>query len=293
MATAYLNEGATGVADALWSDSAGFSATYPVLAINRPIGTGSPVVADIDQSALSAGVFSFDVLPGATGTLGTPSNAITFDADNESAGSAGDQASARVTNYGSGFALNCVAGGNNTLFKNLAVGPGPNGEPNYLNFLGGTATNVGVSGSHFYANQTAVITNFDGYGGHSLIDYNATAIALFRAVGGVHIVQRKVTAFEIGGNARVIYDPNKTITDFSSTSLKQYGGVFVPKRGAIPTIVSLAGVLDFSDLREAVTPGGTSWLLGGGKIIPSDLLNDSNAVNLYGTKRPVGGAVPI
>lgn len=297
MTTAYLSRGATSLADANWSDTSGFSATYPNLVVNQRIGDGvEAVTTSVDFSSPSKTVYGFWVAPGAQGILGSSSNRVKFDADNESASSAGDQASAFVANFGSGVALHYEAAGTNSLCKNLSIGSGPNGEPNQLYFYAGTATNVGILSSTFRAYQGSIITNLDAYGGNSEIEYNSTAITLYRAMGGVHIVRRKVTAFEIGGDARVFYLPDDQVTDFSSTSLKMTAssrGQFIIDRGAIPTINALSGNLDFSRLREEITPGGTAFNVGGAKVIPSDLVDLSNAEPLYGTKRPVGGFVPL
>lgn len=286
---AYLNKNATSLADANWSDTSGFSATYPLLVVNDIIGTGTvPITGDVDHSGETEGVYYFDIRAGARGILGTPANPLRFDADNESASAEGDQATAYVSNYGSGVTLHYVADGDDNSCRNLSVGTG-----NFTYVYGGTVVNAGQSGGRFEANQSTVITNFDTYGGSSEIEYNATAITLYRAMAGTHIVRRKVTAFEIGGTAIVYYLPDSQVTDFSSTSLKQTGGTFIQDRGAIPTINSLAGKHDFSQLREAITPGGTAWNIGGGRIISSELLDDSNAVNLYGTKRPVSGLTQL
>lgn len=284
MATAYLAKNASSLADAQWSDTSGFSATYPALVINDVVGNGvTPVTTSVDQSGITEGVFSLDIQPGARGVLGSPANPVICDADNESASAEGDQSSAAITNYGSGFVLHHQAGGDDSLCNNISVGTG-----NSVYTYGGTYTNVGVSGGYFEANQSTVITNFDAYGGRSLIPYNATAITLYRAMAGEHYVYRKVTAFEVGGTARVYYFPDGQVTSFASTSLKTTGGYFAQDRGAIPTMNLLAGKYDATLLREAITPGATAFNVGGAKIVYSELFDDSNAVYLYGTKQDVG-----
>lgn len=287
--TAYLAKGATSLASANWSDASGFSATYPDLVVNQIIGNGLvPVTSDVSHTGLTEGVFSFEIRPGARGILGSAANPLKFDADNESASAAGDQALARVTNYGSGAVLNYDIEGDNSLASNVSVGRG-----NTINLFGGTATNASNAGGTFFANQSTVVTNFDGYGGSSEFEYNATAITLFRAMAGTHIVRRKVTAFEIGGTAVVYYLPDDNVSSFASTSLKTTGGDFRQDRGSIPTVDALAGKIDWSKLREAIAPGATEFNLGGAKIIGSDLLDDSNIEYLYGIKRDVGGFTQI
>lgn len=289
MTIAYLNKNATSVADANWSDTSGFSATYPTLVVNDVIGNGRlGITGDVDKSGITEGVFSFDIHPGAVGILGTPSNPLIFDADNESSSAAGDQASARVTNYGSGVVLHYNAGGDESTAGNVSVGTG-----NSIYMYGGTATNVGQTGGYFEANQSTVITNYDAYGGRSKIEYNATAITLFRATGGVHEIYRKVTTFELGDGATVYYRPDKQITSFASTKLDLYGGRFVPTRGAIPTVNALGGIFDMTQLAEETAYGATAFNLGGARIIDSDFFDSSNVTNLYGTKRPVGGPAQL
>jgi hypothetical protein len=289
MATAYLAKNASSLADAQWSDTNGFSATYPDLVINDIIGNGvTAVTTSIDHSGATEGVHSFKIQPGARGVLGTAANPVKFDADNESASSAGDQASAEVSNYGSGVVFHYEADGDDNECKNASVGKG-----NELHLYGGTFTNVGQTGGNLTANQDTVITNFDSYGGRSEIEYSSTAITLFRATAGEHYVYRKVTTFEIGGTAKVFYFPDGQVTDFSSSSVKTYGGYFAQDRGAIPTMNLLGGTYDASRLREAITPGGTAFNVGGARIVDSELLNDSNAVYLYGTKQDVGGPTQI
>ena len=289
MATAYLAKNASSLADAQWSDTSGFSATYPALVINDIVGNGvTPVTTSIDHSGATEGVFSLKVQPGARGQIGTAANPVKFDADNESASSAGDQASAEVSNYGSGFVFYYEADGDDNSCRNISVGRG-----NAMHVVGGAITNAGMSGGAFTANQDTTITNFAAFGGRSEIEYNSTAITLYRAYGGEHYVYRKVTAFEVGGNARVYYFPDGQVTDFSSTTLEVSGGYFSQDRGAIPTMNLLAGTYDASRLREAITPGGTAFNVGGAKIITSELLDDSNAVYLYATKQDVGGATQL
>jgi len=288
MATAYLAKNASSLADAQWSDSNGFSATYPKLVINDIVGNGvTPVTTTIDKSGIAEGVHSFKIQPGARGVLGTASNPVKFDADNESGLSVGNQASAEVSNYGSGFVLHYEADGDDNECKNASVGRG-----NGLHLYGGTFTNVGQMGGNLTANQDTVITNFDGYGGRSEIEYNSTAITLFRASGGEHYVYRKVTEFQVGGTAKVYYFPDGQVTDFSSSSVLQLGGYFTQDRGAIPTMNLIGGTYDTSNLREETAPGGTAFNVGGAKIIGSELFDDSNVSYLYGSKQDAGGFIP-
>ena len=288
MAIAYLNKGAVSLASANWSDSTGF-ADDATLVINKSFGGGQPLTSDTDYSSLTEGINYLDIRAGAQGQLGNGSNPLKVDADTDSGSTAADY----IANFGSGVTLFLQAGGDDTLILNFTMGNQPVGLPNTSNLVGGTYTNVGMMNGTLNANQSTVITNYDQYGGYAEIDYNSTAITAARIMGGTCIIKRLVTTLTVGKDARVIYDPDDQISSFSGTTINQYGGYLVQKRGATPTILSLAGTHDFSQLREAATPGGTSWSVGGASIVESPNLTTTNVEYVFDIKRNVGGPIPI
>lgn len=286
MTDAFLNEGATSVAAVNWSDATGF-ADNAALVINKPFGGGIPLTGAVDQSALTDGIHSLDLRPGAIGTLGSASSPLRCDIDDESAPAAGDAASAFLAAYGTSCVVYYEAAGNASVARNISVGTG-----NQVNLQGGTATNVGVVGGRFNANESAIVTNFDQYSGRSQFDEHATPIALLRVTGGTVIVNRLVTAMHISGNARVIYAPPAT-ANMAGTSITLNSGILTQIRGATPTILALGGTLDFSQLDRPTVPGGTSWLVGGARVVGSVMLDDSNIEMIYSAKRDVGAPIQI
>ena len=276
MAVAYLNEGATSLAAANWSDATGF-ADNATLVIDKRFGSGSPLTSDTNQSGLTTGIDYLDILKGAVGQLGTGASPLRVDADTAS----GDG----ITNYGN-VTLYFQGGGSGQI-NNFSCGP------NSINHhVSDTITQVVVEGGSYTAEESAVITNFDAYGGVGEIKYNSTKITTCRIMRGNWILRRACTNLYIGDNARVTIDLDDAAT-MSSTAITSYGGTIDLRFGAYPTITAIGGTIDLRNARRAFEIGGTAITLGGTKIIEgSEVVTISNVSNVGNSKRSVGGFTP-
>lgn len=277
MAIAYLNEGATSVAASNWSDTTGF-ADNATLVIDKPFGAGQPISSDTDQSGLTEGIDYLDIHPGAVGQLGTGASPLRLDADTA--------AGAGVSNYGQ-VSLYLQAKGDDNTIKNFSCGPGSRNT-----LVAGTFGQTVVSGGMLTAEESAVMTSFDAYGGAGEIKYNSTKITLARIMRGNWLLRRACTSLIVGENATVTIDLNDA-ADMTTTTLTNYGGKVIIVYGGYKTLVSLAGVIDLSQARRAFTIGATSLTLGGAKIIEgSGIVTISTVTYVGNSKRSVGGFVP-
>lgn len=275
---ATLNEGATSLAAANWSDATGF-ADNATLEINKSFGNGAPVTTSVDQSGLVSGIDSLDIRKGASGILGSGGSPLKVDADTASTDG--------ISNHGA-VTLYLEAGGNNTTIENFDCG---RGSRNYL--VGGTFTTVTVQGGTLDANESTVITNFDAYGGSGEIAYNSTKITTCRIMRGNWVIRRACTTLIIGENARVVYEPD-TAASHTSTTVQNFGGTLDWRDGAIPTVLSIGGVIDYSNAIAEFTPGGTSFIVGGTVFREGDGTVDTSNITYVGRmNRSVGGYTPL
>jgi hypothetical protein len=276
MAVAYLNEGATSLAAANWSDATGF-ADNATLVIDKKFGSGAPLTASTDQSGLTTGIDYLDILKGAQGQLGTGASPLQVDADTAS----GDG----IVNYGNVTLY--FRGGGSGQINNFTCGAG---SINY--HVNDTITQVVVEGGTYIAEESAVITNFDAYGGSGEIKYNSTKITTCRIMRGTWVLRRACTNLFVGENARVIIDLDDAAT-MTSTAISSYGGTIDLRFGAYPTITAIGGTLDLRNARRAFEIGGTAITLGGTTIHEgSDIVTVSNVTNVGNSKRSIGGFVP-
>lgn len=275
---ATLNEGATSLAAANWSDSTGF-ADNATLVINKPFGNGAAVTAGLDNSGLTEGIDSLDIKKGANGIIGGDGTSLEVDADSASTDG--------ISNHGN-VTLYLQASGDDNKIENFDCGAGSR------NFLaGGTFTTTTVQGGYLSANESTVLTNFDAYGGNGVIEYNSTKITLARIMRGSWIIKRACTSLIIGENATVIFDPDDSAT-FTSTAITNYGGRLVWRAGAVPTVTSIGGAIDFSEARDTFTPGGTAFTVGGTTINEGDGSVSLTNVDYVGRmQRSAGSFVPL
>jgi len=276
MAVAYLNEGATSLAAANWSDATGF-ADNATLVIDKQFGSGSPLTSSVDQSGLTTGIDYLDILKGASGQLGTGSSPLRVDADTAS----GDG----ITNYGNVTLY--FEGGASGVINNFACGPGSRNIQ-----IDDTVVQLVVEGGSYTAEESAVITNFDAYGGAGEIKYNSTKITLCRIMRGTWVLRRPCTSLIVGENARVIIDIDDAAT-MSSTAITNYGGTVDLRYGAHPTLTSIGGTIDLRNARRPFEIGSSAITLGGTRIIEgSEIVTISNVTNVGNSKRNVGGFIP-
>ena len=277
MAIAYLNEGAVSLAAANWSDATGF-ADNATLIIDKPFGAGQPLTTQTDQSGLTTGIDYLDIHAGGVGQLGTGASPLRVDADT----AAGDG----ITNYGRVKLFLAAAGGSTTI-NNFSCGAGSDNT-----LTSGTFGQVVVEGGTLTAEESAVITNFDAYGGRGEIKYNSTKITLCRIMRGSWTIRRACTSIIIGENANVTIDVDDAAS-MTSTAITNYGGTLTIVNGAYPTLTSIGGAIDLSRARRPFTLGGTAITLGGTKINEGQgIVTLSNITNVGNSKRSVSGFVP-
>ena len=250
MAEAYLNEGATSFAAANWSDSTGF-ADNAELVVNVPFG---PVTAGLDQSSLTTGIDYLEFKPGAVGIVGGAGSSLQVDAD--SAGGDYIRNRGNVTLY--------VTGGGTGQINNMDLG---GQQRTWL--TGGTVTDLTMDGGTLNVAEAAVVTNGYLAGGASEWGYNSTKVTELTIDGGSHVIRRGVTALHVNGNATVVYDPDDQVTH-TSTAIYINGGRVDWRAGAFPTVVVRGGVADYTRARVAFTPGSTSFLVKGGRLLEGD-----------------------
>ena len=274
---ATLNEGATSLAAANWSDATGF-ADNATLVINKPFGNGAAVTAGLDQSGLTTGIDSLDIKKGAAGIIGGSGTSLEVDAD--SASTDGISNHGNVTLY--------LQGGGSSLIQNFDCGAN---SRNYL--TGGTFTTTTVQGGYLSANESTVLTNFDAYGGNGVIEYKSDKITLARIMRGSWIIKRACTSLIIGENATVIFDPDDAAS-FTSTAITNYGGRLIWRAGAVPTVTSIGGSIDFSEARDSFTPGSSAFTVGGTKITEGDgSVSLTNVTYVGRMQRSAGGFIPL
>lgn len=268
MAIAYLNDGATSLAAANWSDAAGFGAAA-TLVINS--GTQS-IQSGLDQSASS--IEYLDILEGFSGTIGGAAGALKCDADGTAESAA--TIKSRIRYWASGGALYFDAAGGTALAHYVQIKTGGR----YYG-VGGLQKNVHLEqGEAFFAagvTATGGVWHFDG--GSGTIDYHATNVipSLF-VMGGAHSLKRNATTLYVGGGTVTI-----DCQALSITTVNQYGGrVNLINCGDFTTYNGFGGVLDASRLGRAVSLGTAN--LGA----PSSFTLIRSTLLTAGTKNPIG-----
>ena len=267
MAEAYLNTGATSLASGNWSDTTGF-ADDAELVIRDSVGNGQAITAALDQSGLTTGIEFLDIRPGASGTIGSDTGPLKVDAD--------ASADARIRNRGN-FTLFTDAGGASGVVNNYDFGPG---STNWL--VGGTFTNVTTDGGIAVVGESAVVTNLFAAGGAGTVEYNATAITKAVVTKGNWTIRRRVNTLIVLDGASVVYAPDDQVTTFTGDKIEVHGGRLTQTRGAVPTYELNGGMWDLSRATEPFTPGGTSIIALGTRIVEGAGLVDLSNLTFPG-----------
>lgn len=172
----YLNKNSDSLADANWSDGAGFAD-----GADLEIRDGSvPVTTDTDHSDLTGGIESLVVRKPRRGNVGTPQNPVKCDADNS--------ADARVENLSPASLHYQAAGGNNLCNVLRQTGTGD------TFVYGGTVAQTYQSAGYFYANESTVLTDVDVQGGRFLIENNSTGLNSLNIKQGIGTCKRDCDA---------------------------------------------------------------------------------------------------
>lgn len=273
MAKAYLNDGAKSLSSENWSDATGF-ADNAQLVIEKHVGGNQPITASVDHSTLTTGIDSLDIQKGAVGTI----RGLKVDADTGSTDG--------ISNHGN-FYLQSFSAGGTGVINNFDCGPGSRNS-----FDTGTIGQTTVQGGYFEAGQSGILTNFDQWGGTSIIEYNATVITNCNIMRGNATLRRGCTNLTVGENATVTIDLDDAQT-VGVVNLNNHGGRVNIIHGGVTNAVLRSGVLDLSKARRAFTVGTTSVTLGGTNIVEGDgTVTISNVTYIGNAKRSVGGYTP-
>lgn len=237
---AYLNENATSLAAANWSDATGFADSADL-----EIRDGTlPITSGVDHSTLTEGVESFVIRKSRGADIGSAGTPVKFDAD--------ASADARVENY-SPFTLHYEADGDDNLCNVLRqVGSGS------TRVYGGTVAQTYISGGYFYANESTVLTDVDVQGGRFVIENNATGLNSLDIEAGSGVCKRDCDA-----DGTITVKRGATLTldiPDSSPTLKvtvDPGGKLIVLKADVLATLTNNGVVDLSRAKADVTLGAT------------------------------------
>lgn len=269
MAIAYLNENATSLASANWSDTTGF-ANGATLVINR---NTAPITGGMDQSATS--IESLDILDGCTAIIGGGSaGSLTCDVDGTSEAETGLAPVSRLRYFAGGGALYFNAGGGNTLAHFVQIATGGT-----FYATGGILKNVHLERGAANFGPTVLATSgaWRFTGGTSVVSYNASgAIPELVATGGIHTLLRNATTLTVAGGAQITIDAQ----GLAFTTINVFGGSLrLINSGTITTLNALGGTLDLSSVGRPITIT-TARIAGEGALLvkKSSLVTVTNRV---------------
>lgn len=208
MATIYLNDGATSLAAANWSDGAGI-----VAASDGVIRSGGQsITTAVDYNGVT--IASFRMAEQFTGTVGSASAPLWIAAatDGTAAEWSSTAAEGRVVN-GSGGTLFLKATG---TMDNLHQSGGGR-----TTLISGTATYLRVTNGSFTAEDASVVTNARILGGVATIGASATAGTVLDVYGGTVTAQRPFTTINVYDGDCFI---NHNTSSSAAVTINQYGG---------------------------------------------------------------------
>lgn len=237
MALAYLNENATSAAAANWSDATGFADNAELV---LSVSSGIAVVSDVDWSALTTGVESFEIQSAFNADAGQAGTPFEFDAD--------ASADAFVKHGGPRRFYYSATGGSSNCNYYYHVGTGST----YLE--GGTIDNTYVTRGEFYANASTVLTNMQVFGGRGTIENNATGFTAWTQKGGNWTVKRDGT-FVVERGTLILDIPDAAPT--ISLTVEQGARVIVLQANAIANVTN-DGIIDLTRAKRPVTLGASS-----------------------------------
>lgn len=239
MAVAFLNDGATSLAAANWSDATGFTAAAQLV-----IRSGSQsIISDLNQSASS--IEYLDVQAGFSGNIGSASTSLQCDVDGTT--ESPTTRVSRIRYFASGGNMWFNANGSNTLAHFVEINTGGT-----FWATGGIQKNVVLQRGTLRV--AAAVAGTGGVwrfsGGQSTIDYAASsAIPQLDVSGGTHVLNRNATTNNVYGGTLTIDAAGLAIT-----TLNVYGGtVRLLNSGTITTVTLLGGTLDCLAAQRPIT----------------------------------------
>ena len=242
MTLAYLNENATSVAAANWSDSTGFADEAELVFSAGTVG----VTSDLDQSGLTNGVHSIEVQATYNADIGVAGTPLQCDVDYNSP-SASDAADAEFVHNGPRRVYYQANGGNSECHNYRHTGTGQS----YIE--GGTIVTLYVVRGAFNANESTVITTATFYGGTAVIENNATGFTSCTVKGGI-VTSKRDGTYVVEGGTLVLDIPDASPT--LSVTVRQGGRLIVRQANALATLVN-DGSVDISQSKRPVTLGAT------------------------------------
>jgi len=267
MAIAYLNEGATSLAAANWSDATGFGAAATLV-----INGGTQVISGgLSQTASS--IESLDIY-GFGGIIGGATGALECDVDGTSESATSAVSRLRFWSPGTMF---FKANGGNTLAHFIQLRDGN------MYLTGGICKNVHMDSGYLKVSDSVTATSgvWEIAGGTADLDYHASNnIPQINCHGGSHNFKKQITAlYMYGGSATV------DCQGLAITTLELYGGASVRlvSCGGITNFRGKGGTLDCTDARRAISVGSSVCVLG------SSLTIKTNPAVTFGTKTTIGG----
>lgn len=258
MANAFLNAGATSLANANWSDGVGYSAGTPTLFVQSGTQTITGGLAPASLAYVS--IYNFDVLPGFSGNIGGAAGSFAV----ETGGFDQTTQTGRMRYNASGGTFYYTPQGANAA-ADVCDYFQVNGSGSAFITGTGTVKRVELQSGRLYVSPTigSVATfRWELAGGSATIDgvSGSTKINSITVAGGQHLLKKGIqgstmasTTFVEGLNvcngSLVIDCYGETISD-----LRIYGGyVTVVNCGTIAVCSGYNGTLDFSKLQRPVT----------------------------------------
>lgn len=283
MANAFLNNGATSLAAANWSDATGFGATANTAELT--VGEGNAnIVDDVDQSAATGhDVVYFVVEEGFTGTLGKAGTPVQFEAATPS--------NARVEYRAGGGAFYASPSGTgwDTLILNTS---------GQMYIEGGTVASLEVTRCPLVnIGASAVITNAKLGGGGGTIEYNSTGFTSCDIYSGTWIIKREGT-FTINGDARVTFDIPETNPTMDVKQHSHLSRLHLKRCEVIATMEHNAGYQGTVGVGERPTSiGSTAYTLGPASLAVRafrdvDTLDETTNFTRWGGQLSQIGRVP-
>lgn len=247
MAIAYLNENATSLAAANWSDATGFAAAATLFITDGSV----PIVNDVDHG--SSNIEYLVITEGRTGDIAAAGTPVECQVDNS--------ADARIEYRASGGRFYFAHADSTSQCEIFVVNS--TGGSVYLE--GGTIDDLQVARvAYLHVNASTVLSDTAGEkvylgSGRGVIENNATGITECNIFGGNWTIKRDGT-YNIYGPATVVFD----IPDASpTTTINQYapGSVVQIKRGDVGTVVHHAGLMATKGERP-ISIGSSSYTRG-------------------------------
>lgn len=243
--TATLNPGAVSVADANWSDAAGFNHATAAKLLIRAGDENQTISGDLDQAGSTAAVDLLHIVGGFPRIVGTSQAPLIVKFDNTYTDEPNLLWDAQ------GGVLYVEANTNACVLAAFYGG----GE---INLLDGAFTRIACHGPVIkVAGACDVATEAIVTGGSCTLEASADTLPNARVAGNgyLHSKRRVETAATLSGSGRLrIYNT----TGSGLATLNMYGGTFHPELGDVATIVRQGGRIDLAAARGAVALGGTA-----------------------------------